>query len=341
MDDAGCYSFDGKESKTISGAIQDLWRRDGPGDKIDFSKQANFFVKVDRPKEKVYFFMSFVGDGDDLPTRALAFNIRRQTFDPMQYPVQICGAAMIEKDGETRLVFGSENEKIHLVDEGTTDVITSEVLGLGAAGSSSSTLICYPGVVITPPTANNHVGTSVYIYEGTGKGQRRTINVVDSGTQVTLRTPWTTTPDATSKFVVGAIEWNWKSSSFPMSASDDRSPRSVELKFKPTTNPQSVDLRMFYNGDTTATTNETSVNEGDAIEIREVNKDDIVFHMKSTQSILSDSTGRETYRFSGVNSISGQGDHSLAIELRGYAGDEVQEIQEINIDGVSSVGSGE
>ena len=297
---------------------------------------------ADRPKEKLYFLMSFVGDGDDLPTRALVFNIRRETFDPMHYPVQICGAAMVEKDGETRLVFGSENEKIHLTDEGTTDVLTSEVLGEGSTtvSSTSSTLACEGSV---SNFVAGHVGASVYIYEGAGKGQRRTINVIDSGTVVTLRTAWDvgSVPDATSKFVVGAVEWNWKSSSFPMSASDDRTPRSVELKFKPTTSPQSADVRMFYNGSTTVTTNESSVNEGDAVEIRETNKDDVVFHMKAGRSILSDSTGRETYRFSGVNSISGQGDHSLAIELRGYAGDEAQEIQEINIDGVSSVGSGE
>ena len=201
--------------------------------------------------------------------------------------------------------------------------------------------MCNPGVFISSPAAASHVGASVYIYEGTGKGQRRTINVVDSGTQVTLRTPWTTTPDATSKFVVGAVEWNWKSTSFPIVASDDRTPRSVELKFKPTTATQSVDMRLFYNNETTVMTNEVSVNEGDAVEIRETNKSDVVFHMKKDKSSLSDSTGRETYRFSSVNSISGQGDHSLAIEFRGYAGDESQEIQEIGIDGVASVGEGD
>ena len=338
MDDAGCYSFDGKESKTISGAIQDIWRRDGTGHKIDFTKQANFFVKADRPKERVYFFVSFVGDADVLPTRALVFNIRRQTFDPMHYPVQIAGASMIEKDGETRLVFGSENEKVHLVDEGTTDLIAAEVLGTSTGSTVATNLLASSSVFVS-----GHVGASVYIYEGTGKGQRRTIDTYTSGTQVAVRTEWDagSIPDATSKFVIGAVEWNWKSSAFPIVASDDRTPRSVELKFKPTTEAQSADLRMFYNNSDTVTTNETAVDEGDAVEIRETNKSDVVFHMKSDRSILSDSTGRETYRFSSANSISGQGDHSLAIELRGYAGDEAQEIQEVSIDGVGSVGQGE
>jgi hypothetical protein len=338
MDDAGCYSFDGKESKTISGAIQDIWRRDSTGHQIDFSKQANFFVKADRPKEKVYFFVSFVGDTDLLPTRALVFNIRRQTFDPMHYPMQIAGASMIEKDGETRLVFGAENEKVHLVDEGTTDLITAEVVATAVGGGSQtdSNLMAPSSTFVS-----GHVGTSVYIFEGTGKGQRRTIHTFAGGTEIGVRVDWDTRPDATSKFVVGAVEWNWKSSSFPIVASDDRTPRSVELKFKPTATAQSADVRMFYNGSTTVMTNETAVNEGDAVEIRETNKSDVVFHMKSDRSILSDSTGRETYRFSSANSISGQGDHSLAIELRGYVGDEAQEIQEISIDGVGSVGQGE
>jgi hypothetical protein len=337
MDDAGCYSFDGKESKTISGAIQDIWRRDSAGHRIDFSKQGNFFVKADRPKEKVYFFVSFVGDTDLLPTRALVFNIRRQTFDPMHYPMQIAGAAMIEKDGETRLVFGAENEKVHLVDEGTTDLITAEVVATATGVGQTDSNLKAPSSTFV----SGHIGTSVYIFEGTGKGQRRTIHTFAGGDEIGVRVDWDTRPDATSKFVVGAVEWNWKSSAFPIVASDDRTPRSVELKFKPTTTAQSADLRMFYNGDTTVMTNETAVNEGDAVEIRETNKSDVVFHMQKDRSILSDSTGRETYRFSSVNSVSGQGDHSLAIELRGYAGDEAQEIQEISIDGVGSVGEGE
>ena len=336
MDDSGCYSFDGKESKTISAAIQDYWRQDGSGDKIDFTKSKNFFVKCDRPKERVYFFVSFTGDADTLPTRALVFNIRRQTFDPMHYPVQIAGASMVEKDGETRLVFGAENEKVHLVDEGTTDVVTSEQLGTSNASSTASTL-----QVADTTFTSAMVGASVYIYEGTGKGQRRSISSFSSGTVVGIAPNWGAglTPDATSKFVVGAIEWNWKSSSFPIPETDERSSRAVEVKFKPTGGIQSADLRLYYNGLTTPDTHEMPLTEGDAVEIRETNKEDVVFRMQKTpDDSLSDSTGREVYRFGSTNSMSGQGDHQLAIELRGYSADDAQEIQEINIEGVGEVG---
>ena len=81
-----------------------------------------------------------------------------------------------------------------------------------------------------------------------------------------------------------------------------------------------------------------SITEGDAVEIRETNKSDVVVRMQKTpDDSLSDSTGREVYRLGSTNSGAGQPDHQLAIELRGYAADEVQEIHEVNIDGVGEV----
>ena len=248
----------------------------------------------------------------------------------MEYPVQVGDASSLDKDGESRMLLGTENDGVHLVDEGTTDIVTTEIKGTVTSASSSG---------ITDSTANftvggrTNIGTSLYIYEGTGKGQRRTISA-ESATVLTVNSNWTTIPDTTSKYVVGAIEWNWRTNSFRFPEEDARYKREIAIEFKPTTNDQSVDVRMYYNNSTSPLANERSMDIGDAVEVREVNKEDIVVHMKTTESHLENSTGRERFRFDGAYSDSSHGDHKVSFEIRGYAADDVQEIQGIDIEGV-------
>ena len=56
--------------------------------------------------------------------------------------------------------------------------------------------------------------------------------------------------------------------------------------------------------------------------------------MKSTRSGLENSSGHEKFRFDGMYSQTSHGDHEVAIELRGYAADDVPEIQSMDINGV-------
>jgi len=333
MDDSGCYKFDGKESETISAPIQDLFRRDGTGNRIDYTKSGNFFVKVDRAQEKVYFFVVYTGDSGDYPTRSLVYNIRRQTWDPMHYPLQVSSASSIEKDGESRLVLGGENEKVLMLDEGSTDIVTSETTGT-VTGATGTTL-----TDSSASFASAMVGTSVYITDGTGKGQRRTITA-QSSTQLTVAA-WDTNPDTTSTYVIGAIEWNWKSTAFPMSPTGDREDRSVGVKFNPTSNTHSMDLRFYYNNDTSPMIHETSFGFGDAVEIKDTNKEDVVIHMEKDRSgAVGSSTGIERYPFDGLYTHHSTNDHQVAIELRGFSGANQPEIQQVDVQGVSQTSGG-
>jgi len=325
MDDMGPYVFGGS-ANDIGQQIKDLWRKDGSGDKIDFAKTDKFFVKCDRSKNRVYFFVSFVGDTESYPTRALVYNITRGTWDLFHYPQQIASAATIEQAGETKVMLGGENEKVYIADKGNTDIVTAEIKGV--CTSSSSTTIVDSGASFTSAV----VGSSVYIYEGTGKGQRRTITSQTS-TQLTVSS-WTTTPDTTSKYVVGAIVWNWKSSSFGLAETDQRTPRQVGLKFKPTSNDQRIDIRFYYNNDDNPAENAMSQVLGDAVEIQESNKEDVVVYLEDGRSSLETSSGHERFRFDGMYSGNSHGDHKVSVELRGYSADETQEIQSINVDGV-------
>ena len=50
-------------------------------------------------------------------------------------------------------------------------------------------------------TANAEVGNRVRIIARTGRGQQRVI-ISNTSTVLTIDTPWDTTPDATSRFIV-------------------------------------------------------------------------------------------------------------------------------------------
>ena len=339
MDSAGAYVFSGSNSNQISAQIQDYWRQDGSGDKIDLTKSSNFHVQADRVKEKIYFFVAFTGDSGDYPTRALVYNVRRQNWDAMEYPVMVGASTFVEKSGQTRTILGAESSKVHLVDEGTTDIITAEVRGT-ASSSTNNTIVKTGG---DGSGDGNFVaamaGASVYIYEGTGKGQRRTISSI-SATTGTVSANWTTNPDTTSKYVVGAVEWNWKSQSMAFPEDNTRNKREVAVSFKPTTGDQRVDMRFYYNNDTTPTANAISQKLGDAVEIQETNKEDAVIFMDADRSALEDSTGREKFRFDGMYSAASHGDHKVQVELRGFSADDVPEIQNIRIVGVEEKGGG-
>jgi hypothetical protein len=154
-----------------------------------------------------------------------------------------------------------------------------------------------------------------------------------------LLTTWTTNPDTTSKYSIGAIEWNWKSGSFGFAESESKGRREFSMKFKPTTNAVSVDVRSYYNGKSTPLSYAVPQELGDAVRIKEDNKEDVVINMGTNYSDLEESSGREKFRFDGMYSYSSHGDHKVAFEVRGHSGAEAQEIQMIEIEGVAGVPS--
>ena len=173
----------------------------------------------------------------------------------------------------------------------------------------------------------------IYIYAGTGKGQDRVISS-NTSTAITVTANWTTTPDTTSKYVVGAIPWLWKTGAFGIGADGSRSMREFGIKFNPTTNEQSIDLRMYYNNDGDPQEYAVTQDLGNAVTIEEQNKTDVVFHLEKNRSPLEECNGNEYFRFDGMSTYMSHEDHKVAFELRGYSADERQDIQSVNIEGV-------
>jgi len=75
---------------------------------------------------------------------------------------------------------------------------------------------------------------------------------------------------------------------------------------------------------------------GDAVQIKDTNKEDVVINMGKNYSDLEESVGREKFRFDGMYSGISHGDHRVAFEMRGHSGAQVPEIQMIEITGVAS-----
>ena len=112
------------------------------------------------------------------------------------------------------------------------------------------------------------------------------------------------------------------------------SERELGIKFAPTTNEQSIDLRMYYNNDDDPQEYAVTQDLGNAVTIQEQNKADVVFHLEKNRSPLEESNGNEYFRFDGMSTYMSHEDHKVTFELRGYSADERQEIQSINIEGV-------
>jgi hypothetical protein len=93
----------------------------------------------------------------------------------------------------------------------------------------------------------NLAGSSVAIIAGTGIDQSNYVVSV-SGSQLTLRDNWTTTPAAGSTYLIGAIECTYRSGimDLPVADKDDDTDRAVELVYEPSDGQQHVDWRLLW-----------------------------------------------------------------------------------------------
>jgi hypothetical protein len=327
MDDQGPYLFDGQRSKPIGNVIQDLWRKDGGGDRIDFAKKARFHVQADRVKERIHFFVSFVGDAGNYPTRCLTYNVRRETFDPYEYPIAIGAATLAQRDGQTRLLLGGETATVHLADAGNTEIVTAEIQGAATAATASTLTDS------TQSFTNAVLGAFVYLRDGTGKGQRRKI-VARTGTELTVTPNWTVTPDTTTRYVVGAIPWSFLSGKFRLAEDSKQDVRRVSIDFTPTDGDVSFDLRLRFNHESGPRPATAEQKFGDGVRVTLEQPEDVQFLMEQGRSAQEDSMGHEKFLFSGRSGMYGHCDRYVAVELRGWQGNDAVRLQQIALDGV-------
>lgn len=244
MDASGPYSMTpGGAINPIGGAIQNYFR-----DNMDFSKKETFHVTCDPILEIVRFFVVLRTDTVSRPKRALAYHLRTKGWWLETYHCQFGDSGRTEIGSKLRAIAGGEDEAIYFMGEGNTDVVPTQYRGTATAGTATT---------LTDSAAAfgaEVVGAPVAIVSGTGKGQVAIVTA-RTATQLTVASWPTATPDTTSVYLLGAVEYEYLSAQLAVNDSEEWHLAGAEVSFAPTASAALMDVRRYWNHDTTADPN--------------------------------------------------------------------------------------
>lgn len=328
MDEDGCWTGAGGSPQDISGPIADYFR-DGT---ISLTNKKWFHVQADPVEGLVYFYVQFAGDTGTRPKRALVWEtVANQWMMPDLYLQEVGAAVKLPVSGTRRMVTGWENDQVRIVNEGTLDFTAGSGTVRGTATSSGSTTLTDSGA--TFPTDCKHA--TVSIVNGTGKGQIRYITTRNSATQITVDTAWTTNPDTTSTYQIGAIEWAIKTGRFTFSEVDRHNPQALRVDFWPTSGAAQFDMRRYLGHSTSAETMSIDL-QGDMERglTGEIGSTDIVKQMKLATTSNQNEPGSTRIEFGG-RTPSGEGRPQLwvAFQLAGFQGADAQVFSAMRVEG--------
>jgi hypothetical protein len=307
LDQKGVYTFNGVSVvQDISTPIGDLWRNGI----LDFSKSQWWFAVSDPAKHIVQFWVTYTGDSGTYPTRALTYHIDTGAWGPETYVWQVGGACVASINGQALVYIGKENDEICLTGAGVSEIVPTAITGT-ATGATSDTLTdstaSFTSAVIDAPLA---------IVAGTGKGQwARIIN--QTSTQLTIQGSWATTPDTTSQYAVGAIQWQHKGGMLQFPVSGTKNKRSVNLFFDPTTNPATLDLRLYQNYNSTPISNVIAETRRPGVSTTAASPD-VVFNMQSAYDAYDVNPGYNEYYYAGLTEDRLPTWRYTTVELRGF-----------------------
>lgn len=281
MDQHGCYAFNGFDVTPISQSIQNYFR----DPLLDLAYSKWFHVKVDPRTEVVRFYVKFTGDTGTRPKRSLCYNVRSGAWWVETYQCEIGDAVQAAVSGVLRAIFGSATDLdiffTHSV--GTADGVSTAIRG---AVTSATTGTLSDSTNPFTVGSNPKPGSSIAILSGTGVGQIRRITAFPSTqAQVSISPNWTTTPDTTSTYAVGAVPWSMRTkilsyvgTHVTSKKESDRNERSVQIVYQPTTNSHPLAVERTINHKTTAETNPLYYNHGNGW-TQEVGSTESVFDM--------------------------------------------------------------
>lgn len=331
MDRNGAYVVGpGGSVDPISDVIQSYWR-DGT---IDFEKATWFSVNVDPSDKIARFFVNFTTDSATRPCRALCFHVLHRTWHIEEWPNEWSNAVRVEVDGDPKTVIGGKADRLYFLGSGELDGCSSE--HSGTVTSATSTTLTNSGA--TFGSSNGLIGASVAIYAGTGFGQVRRITA-NTGTQLTVAT-WTTTPDTTSKYVVGGASYRAKMAYQPLidQARKEEENTSTHLVVQPITDDRPVHVRAYFDFDESAQTLGSTSNSADQLVSWTKGSPDKVFSINKTAKTNDAGTGTNRgkvtlFDFSKSGGSRLQGKSYVAVELEGVKSDEQIVFHKIAISG--------
>ncbi len=323
LDEQGAYRFNGYKAEPISEQIQDLFR----GSTLDWANKKWWFAAVDPARHLIFFHVGFTADSSTRPKKSLVYNVRNETWDVDEYCWELGGACVSRISGQARLLVGSQNDVV-LAYSGTSDMVAAV---RGTASDATSTTLSDS---TQSWTIDAYADAPIAIVAGTGKGQRRRI-VSNTETQLNLESAWTTTPDSTSVYLIGAIEWSHKTGLLAFVRVEHHNKRSVRMTYLPTTNDNTLDVQLFRNHETTAMNARVDQNMGAGVSTVRA-ESEITVDMKGSRSIIETDSGFKEMTFSGLTDDRGQAARWLGVKISGFAGADQITVYELAVDGAGS-----
>lgn len=334
MDYKGLHVFTGGASQHLSEAIQDVFRGENSRYNINWQASDWFFVSHNPQEETVRFHVCM--GGAYLPKWAICLHYRKEVGWFEYYPWRIGHACLADTPAGLELLYGSEGERVYR-GNGTLDGPAENVGTLRGTVDSATLISITDNTAVFP--ASNVVNAPLCIVSGRGKGQYRIISAVSTQT-ITVKHPFSVLPDTTSVYVIGGVEWRWKSGLFKFTPRETSEVRRAKLAVEPTDKPGTIDIRTYYNHDKTPTEIQvpfdrqgTSSTGSPTIPVEDVVWD-IQRNPTTDNPDQGDFTGFRDHNFDDGFEDETEGDRWVAIELRGFQGEDRIVLHELGIDGV-------
>lgn len=307
FDQIGIHAFDGNSAESVSLPIADLFDGSGYYDyRVNFAHQEFFHGIHEKQQGVIRWFVTF--DARKYPHHAICFMPGTNRFWIEEYAMPVTSSCNGTIDGSDVVFIGSSGGRVFVLAHG-------ELEGADAGDGTVTGTVTSAGVQTLVDSSATFAmllgGTSVDIVSGTGAGQRRVITSNDV-TTLTVLTPWTERPDATSVYQIGGVQYRWKSGVFRYIPVEKDVQRSIEFLAKPA-NTGTAMLRTYLNrSDTPVDWGANAISQG-------------IRTRKSDPDAVLDMTKEDGYwrlRFDGLRQPGMDGNRFLEVELSGVKGDD-------------------
>jgi hypothetical protein len=249
----GVYITDGGKPNCISGNIENIFSG---------TESSPFYVNRDRladahavydPINKRYWLWLSSSDSSITNKVLVAdFNlIADNVGTPEWFTADIDANASVivtDNEGKKWIYFGDEDGFIYRIDQDATN----DGAGSGV-NTRRGTVTASTASSLTDGTATFYTGgsgyTSVYvsIIAGTGINQRRKITS-NTATTLNVSPNWTTQPDVTSTYGIGAINAYWKSKHFTWDSLKTKLIHYVKVLFNVKSTSYNLSVKRYENG---------------------------------------------------------------------------------------------
>jgi hypothetical protein len=328
LDGQGIWAFDGQGGADAkSTKVQEIFRPDSVGAKINWKESKWFHSSHDRAGETLRWFV--VLQGTDYPQHAICYNYRQDRWWIEEYPITITASTLARVSGTSealRGLFGGEYERFYLSEFGHFDNLLPIGTVSGKVANPSGVLAT--SITLTDYTADfdsGVVGAQVSIVAGKGKGQSRIV-VAATPTTLTIRDPWLITPDATSEYHIGGVPWKWRSGPLALVIGEQWQNQDFWLRFEPSEG--TIDLQIFLNRNESPETMGVTLTQQDQNVRTQKGLPDIQFD-------LSQDDGFHYYRrITGLIEGYTHGERLITLDLSGVARTKPVRVHSVAIGGV-------